>query len=85
MLVEWIEEQIRDQVFFDEKWSLENISRLAINADKVAVKIRWMNKAESDCLLISAGNNLFHSRESIVDNDMITVPLVIQMIGWNLS
>jgi hypothetical protein len=60
---------------------LEKICRLAVNADKVTVKRRWMNKAESDSVLISDGNNLFHSRESIVDNDMINV--VVQMNGWN--
>ncbi len=54
----------------DEKWSFEKICRLAVNADKVTVKRRWMNKAESDSVLISTGNNLPHSRESIVDNDM---------------
>ncbi len=67
--------------FFDEKWSLEKICRLAVNADKVTVKRRWMNKAESDSVLISDGNNLFHSRESIVENDMINV--VVQMNRWN--
>jgi hypothetical protein len=40
-----------------------------------------MNKAESDSVLISDGNNLFHSRESIVENDMINV--VVQMNRWN--
>ncbi len=63
--------------FLNEKWSLEKICRLAVNADRVTVKRRWMNKAESDSVLISDGNSLPHSRESIVDNDMINIVVQI--------